>query len=207
MSIELTLDASISFGRRQSTRLWSDSARSDVHEQEKYDFLALITAIANLYSQNDILEMQGRQDTGKPLSNGAVSEVSTIYAAVTRPSTIISHQTRTQKSLLVVKRSESKLFHPDGRCNDKAAIRSFISEIQILSHRSLRQHPNIVKILGVHWDYRHTVCSICYPFASSLLDTDPFGVLLGIPRALDPPRESKYGFEKVSSQVSSQLVP
>ncbi|PCD46485.1 hypothetical protein AU210_001891 [Fusarium oxysporum f. sp. radicis-cucumerinum] len=156
MSIELTLDASISFGRRQSTRLWSDSARSDVHEQEKYDFLALITAIANLYSQNDILEMQGRQDTGKPLSNGAVSEVSTIYAAVTRPSTIISHQTRTQKSLVVVKRSESKLFHPDGRCNDKAAIRSFISEIQILSHRSLRQHPNIVKILGVHWDYRHT---------------------------------------------------
>ncbi|KAH6842426.1 hypothetical protein B0I37DRAFT_381908 [Chaetomium sp. MPI-CAGE-AT-0009] len=156
MSIELTFDASISFGQRKTARLPRSGVPLDAYENEHYDFAALITAVADLYSQEDVLEMQGRQEVGKPLSAGAVSEVSSVHAAFTRPSTLVSHQTNTRKHVVVIKRSESKLFLPNGQHNDKAAIKSFISEIRILSHSSLRQHPNIIRILGVHWDYFQT---------------------------------------------------
>ncbi|WJG34382.1 kinase-like domain-containing protein [Fusarium oxysporum Fo47] len=161
MSIELTLDASISFGRRQSTRLWSNSARSDVHEQEKYDFLALIIAIANLYSQNDILEMQGRQDTAYSSSNG-------------------------QNRSCFIQTADAMIKQPSGALFQKFrySVTEASDNIPILL-RSLES----TGIIGI----------------PSLLDTDPFGVLLGIPRALDPPRESKYGFEKVSSQKAIAL--
>ena len=156
-SSEGILDASISFGRRTTTRLPQESTSSNEYDSEKYDFLALMTAIAELYSQEDILEMQCRKDTGKPLARGAVSEVSTIFAAVTRPSAVVSHQVRRRKHVVVLKKSEAKLFLPNGQHNDTGAIRSFISEIRILSHKPVREHPNIIKILGVHWDYFETV--------------------------------------------------
>lgn len=159
MPFELTLDESISFGRRPSKRLPSDAALQHDYGQEHYDFLALITAVAHLYGQQDVLEMQGRRERGRPLSRGAVSEVSYVDAAFTQPSTIISHRIRTQRRVVVIKQSESKLFLPNGQHNDEAAIRSFISEIQILSHAALRRHRNIVTILGIHWDYFQSVSS------------------------------------------------
>lgn len=156
-SSEGILDASISFGRRTTTRLPREFVSTEEYEQEHYDFLALMTAISELYSQEDILEMQCRRETGKPLAQGAVFEVSSIFAAVTRPSTVSSYKVKRQKHVVVLKKPETKLFLPNGQHNDVSAIRSFISEIRILSHKPIRQHPNIVKLLGIHWDYFGTV--------------------------------------------------
>jgi hypothetical protein len=36
-------------------------------------------------------------------------------------------------------------------------MRSFISELRILSHKAVREHPNIIKLLGINWDYFETV--------------------------------------------------
>ncbi len=116
--------------------------------KEHYDFVALIPAVADLYSQEDVLELQGRQGAGKPLSNGAVSEVSSVYAAFTRPSTVVSHQTETRKHVVIIKRSESKLFLPNGQHNDEDAIKSFISKIRILRHKSLRNMPTSSRYSG-----------------------------------------------------------
>lgn len=149
------LDASVSFGRRTSRRHQSD-ASADI-EDEYYDFLALITAISELYSQGGVLEMQARTSKGLPLGRGGVAEVSTIYAAVTSPSVVVAHRVRRKEHVVVIKQSESKLFMPNGQHNNEMAIRAFISEIRILSHRRIRRHPNIVKILGIHWDYFQTV--------------------------------------------------
>ncbi|KIW91808.1 uncharacterized protein Z519_07778 [Cladophialophora bantiana CBS 173.52] len=125
-----------------------------------------MTAVADLYAQEDILEMQCRSDVGKPLAHGAVSEVSRIYAAVTQPSTVVSHQIERRNHVVVLKRSGTRLFLPGGQYTDTAAMRSFISELRILSQKAIREHPNIVKLLGVHWDYFET----CYPEPSLLLE-------------------------------------
>jgi hypothetical protein len=159
MDSDVIFDSSISFGRRTTTRLPTDPNLLGEHEREEenFDFLALVTAIAELYSQEDVLEMQGRREMGRHLGRGAVSEVSTVYAGFTRPSAIISNRIKRERRVVVIKQSESKLFLPNGQRNNTSAIKSFISEIRILSHKELRRHPNIVKILGIHWDYFHTV--------------------------------------------------
>jgi hypothetical protein len=166
MECEVVLDRSISFGRRTTTRLPPDPTMAD-QQEEDFDFLALITAAAELYSQEDVLEMQGRKEKGKPLGHGAVSEVSTVYAAFTRPSAVISDQIQKENRVVVTKQSEAKLFLPNGQPNNASAIRSLISEIQILSHKDLRDHANIVKILGIQWDYFQTVSGSSIRYSSS----------------------------------------
>ncbi|RYO93293.1 hypothetical protein DL764_008012 [Monosporascus ibericus] len=149
------LDRSISFGRRTTARLPRGDAISDEYKSEQYDFIALMTAVAELYSQDGVLEMQIRdgRNVGKHIGSGAVSGVSSVFAAVNRPSTVVSHQVKVRKNVVVLKKSTFKLFLPNGGHNDEDVIRGFISEIRILSHRPLRDHPNIIKILGVHWDF------------------------------------------------------
>jgi hypothetical protein len=181
MDSEAVLDNSISFGRRTTTRLPPGPTPADQQEEENHDFLALITAVAELYTQEDVLEMQGRREKGQPLGRGAVSEVSTVYAGFTRPSALISNRVHRERRVVVIKQSESKLFLPNGQPNDTSAIKSFITEIRILSHKDLRQHANIVKILGIHWDYFHTVSTTSIVVRPPLLT----GTLAGISAAFD----------------------
>ena len=49
MESEVVLDRLISFGRRTTTRLPLDPTMAD-QQEEDFDFLALITAAAELYS-------------------------------------------------------------------------------------------------------------------------------------------------------------
>jgi hypothetical protein len=113
-----------------------------------------MTAVADLYSQDGILEMQHRagNNVGKHIGTGAVSAVSSVFAAVTRPSIVTSHQVKQRRHVVVLKKSAARLFLPEGRHGDADALRGFISEIRILSHKPLRDHPNIIKILGVNWE-------------------------------------------------------
>ncbi|KAK3897528.1 hypothetical protein C8A05DRAFT_19731, partial [Staphylotrichum tortipilum] len=148
------LDGSISFGRRTTARLPRESATTEDYESEQYDFLALMTAVADLYSQDGILEMQlrGGNNVGKHIGSGAVSAVSSVFAAITRPSIVTSHQVKQRKHVVVLKKPAARLFLPNGRHGDVDALRGFISEIRVLSHKPLREHPNIIKILGVNWE-------------------------------------------------------
>lgn len=149
------LDGSISFGRRTTARLPRGSATPEEYESEQYDFLALMTAAADLYSQDGVLEMQVREgdNVGKHIGSGAVSGVSSVFAAVTRPSTVVSHQVKQRKHVVALKKSAARLFLPTGEHGgDADTIRGFIMEIRLLSHRPLREHPNIIKLLGLHWD-------------------------------------------------------
>lgn len=81
-SSEGILDASISFGQRTTTRLPPDLALADDYEHEHYEFLALNTAIAELYFQHDVLEMQPRMDKGDP----SPTEPSPRFPQSTQPS-------------------------------------------------------------------------------------------------------------------------
>lgn len=148
------LDGSISFGRRTTARLPREPANNENYESEQYDFLALMTAVADLYAQDAILEMQvrGGNNVGKHIGNGAVSDVSSVFAAITRPSIVTSYQVKQRKHIVALKKSAARLFLPNGRHGDADALRGFISEIRVLSHKPLRDHPNIVKILGVNWE-------------------------------------------------------
>ncbi|RYP67870.1 hypothetical protein DL769_005659 [Monosporascus sp. CRB-8-3] len=162
------LDRSISFGRRTTARLPRGHATSAEYESEQYDFIALMTAVAELYSQDGVLEMQIRdgRNVGKHIGSGAVSGVSSVFAAVNRPSTVVSHQVKVRKHVVVLKKSTVRLFLPNGGHNDEDAIRGFISEIRILSHKPLRDHPNIIKILGVHWDFESSLLHRSLPFTT-----------------------------------------
>lgn len=126
------------------------------------DFLGLVTAIAELYSQDDVLEMQTRKTRGEPLAKGSMSEVSTVNAAFTSPSPAVSYQVTVQTHVVVVKQSASSIFPRDksqhGWNNNQGnqSLRSFISELRILSHRGLRKDPNVIELLGIQWDYLET---------------------------------------------------
>jgi hypothetical protein len=189
MDSDLVLDNSISFGRMTTTRLPPEPDSSDQYGDESFDFLELITATAELYSQEDVLEMRVRGDKGKPLGRGAVSEVSTVYARFTRPSAVISDQVQGERRTVVVKRSEAKLFLPNGQPNHSSAVRSLINEIRIMSHRELRCHPNITTILGIYWEFFQTV-SLSSTGHRSIKTLWVGLTLVGIPPAIGADRES-----------------
>ncbi|KAE8346130.1 hypothetical protein BDV24DRAFT_158927 [Aspergillus arachidicola] len=152
----ISLEGTISFAQRNTARLPPSPTNTHVHDEETCDFLALVTAVADLYSNPDVLEMQGRAHRGRPLGRGAVSQVLTVNAAMVRPSANISTQINRERRVVVIKRADSRIFFSNGRPCNISLARSFISEIRILSHPPLRQHPNIIRILGINWDYFHT---------------------------------------------------
>ncbi|KAM7217619.1 hypothetical protein V8F06_007003 [Rhypophila decipiens] len=133
------------------------------------DFLGLVTAIADLYSQDDVLEMQVRTNRGQPFAKGSSFEVSTIHAAFTRRSFHVSDEVQRESRIVVVKQSASSIFgNRDGRARNldpypvgpnsehDQSLRGFISELRILSHPRLRNDKNIIRALGIHWDYLET---------------------------------------------------
>ena len=125
-------DGSISLGRRTTARLPRGSATTKDYESEQYDFLVLVTAVADLYySQDVVLEMQVRDggNVGKHIGSGAVSGVSRVFAAATRPSAVVSHQVKQRKHVVVLKKPAAKLFLPTGGHGDADAIRGFVMEI------------------------------------------------------------------------------
>jgi hypothetical protein len=56
-------------------------------------------------------------------------------------------------SKLIVMKDSKVRFERDGRANDENLLFALISEIQILSHKPLHDHANIVKLLDVRWDH------------------------------------------------------
>ncbi|KAK4206481.1 hypothetical protein QBC37DRAFT_458881, partial [Rhypophila decipiens] len=113
--------------------------------------------------------MQVRTSRGQPFAKGSSFEVSTISAAFTRRSFHVSDEVQRESRIVVVKQSASSIFgNRDGRARNldsypagpngehEQSLRGFISELRILSHPPLRNDKNIIRALGIHWDYLET---------------------------------------------------
>jgi hypothetical protein len=147
-----TIDNNSWFRRPTSTSL--NHTGGFVHgdgRQDPYDLVALTTVIADAYSNSDMLEMTVRVGAGENLDSGKVSQVSTVSAQFNRPSNLDYSRSERNKKIVVIKRSEKPLFNTVSEETDPA-MRSFITELRILGFERLRSHPNIVTLLGLHWD-------------------------------------------------------
>lgn len=127
------------------------------------DFLWIITAIARLYAQNNVLDMQQLDNSIKDtLGEGTTFQVSSVSA----PSTTLSHKTA-NKAIhkvvkVVLKQTPPEIFKSNGTANgDKGrrAAHSLLMELRILGHPHVRAHPNIVNLLGIGWQYSTQVRS------------------------------------------------
>lgn len=146
-----------SYIRRTTTRTTNrtTATRSDVVEP---DFLNLITAIEELYSQRDVMEIQqldGHNRTQVGL--GQIFEVSTVNAESTRPSETIADSTVRHNQAVILKRPPAKLFESDGRARAGGAAAKFVMELRILSHPFIRSSNYIVTLLGIGWEYARSV--------------------------------------------------
>ena len=121
------------------------------------DFLWVITAIARLYAQNNVLEMQQLDNATKSsLGEGTTFQVSSVDA----PSTTLSHKTA-NKAIhkvvkVVLKQTPPEVYHDNGTVNGdrgRRAAESLLMELRILGHPQIRTHPNIVNLLGIGWQY------------------------------------------------------
>ena len=148
-----TLDT-LSFASRSTYRTYEDSEASRLARQteEPCDALALITVIATVYTNSDILEMQVRIGNGKPLGSGAVSQVTRVNAEFNRPSRLIHSRVRKTQKDVVIKRSGARLLSDLTNEESRSRNRSFITELRILGHGVIRRHENIVTVLGVNWN-------------------------------------------------------
>lgn len=150
----------VSFQRRctSTTRLATPtSGPSNAYDAQSNDFISLMTAVADLYAQEDVLEMLAIRSRGKYLTKGGVSQVSTIYAAFTRPSKTTCRQITRKERSVILKASPDGMFFPNGTALNRAAARIFITEMRILSHPGLRSHKNVTKALGLQWDFSRRV--------------------------------------------------
>lgn len=142
---------------------WASRGQTPIQAglHENLDFLDFLSATADLYSHPGVLEMQMRIDTGTTLGSGAVSHVSSISAAFTRPSELSLNQFH-YRELVIVKRAAKRLFNSEPPSINTRTLHEMISELRILSHPPLREHPNIVKLIGVHWDSLFPVGIVTY---------------------------------------------
>jgi hypothetical protein len=130
----------------------------------KRDFLALLTAVDELYAQSgSIIEMQQLDLVEKEsVGSGAVFQASRIVQASVRPSATVANQTTTKEVTVIIKGASIPLFNTHGQPLDNGeasqAAESFIMEVRILSHAYLRSHPHVVRLEGFGWEYNVEVC-------------------------------------------------
>jgi serine/threonine protein kinase len=151
-SVDSVDDLHFSSIRRTTTWFPKTSEATGLIHEEPCDVLALVTAIADLYTHQDVLEMQSRIGAGESLGRGAVSHVSTVASRFTHPSRLIHTQVQESNRLVVIKKAANRIWSTVTGDVNRSAIHSFITEVRILSAPALRSHRNIVQILGIHWD-------------------------------------------------------
>jgi serine/threonine protein kinase len=151
-SAESVDDLHFSSTRRTTTWFLKTSEATSPSHNEPCDVLALVTAIADLYTHEDVLEMQVRIGAGDSLDNGMVSQVSTATSQYTRPSQLVHTEVQESKRLVVIKKSANRLWSTVTGGVHRSTLHTFITELRILSAPPLRSHRNIVRILGIHWD-------------------------------------------------------
>lgn len=126
------------------------------------DFLDILTAAAELYHQDEVLPMQQLDGLEKlDIGSGAVFQVTSVEADHISPSHLLADGVSTREVPIILKRSPLELFEENGIPPDDKDVQngaaSFLMELRILSHPPLRNHPNVVSIKGLGWEYRRNV--------------------------------------------------
>lgn len=148
---------SASFSQRATTRNSIFDAQNFSNSTVSYDFLSMITSIADLYTQDGVLEMKELKAGSKELdfpvrATGATSKVVTVEASFTQPSELNYYSLRSKRRQVVMKRYPPGLFHANGKPNDSSMAKSLITELKVLTHPGIRKSEYIVTILGLYWD-------------------------------------------------------
>ncbi|MCJ1401236.1 hypothetical protein MMC11_004448 [Xylographa trunciseda] len=135
----------------------SSTLRPDI---DNPDFLRLITSIAALYSQQDVLAMQQLDGSAREeIGSGASFQVASVHAESSRPSEVMAEKTVRHTQQVILKRTSRMLYQADEKEYDnetRLAAVSFLMEVRILSHPDIRAHSNVVSLLGIGWEYSRT---------------------------------------------------
>jgi len=125
------------------TNPYSRSAGAAVASELEWDFVALISAVSQVYRSGIYLNMMKLDDeTWLPLGQGATFRVSRSNMKV-KTVTAGGVGKKTVPTRLVLKRNDE-----EGRLS-RSQIRSFIKEIRVLDH--MRHHPFIVSLRAIGW--------------------------------------------------------
>ncbi|KAL4744955.1 hypothetical protein BDW72DRAFT_187619 [Aspergillus terricola var. indicus] len=129
----------------------------DTHDGQSstLDFVTVVTVISTMYNHGSYLSFEDVDGNPKErdlslLGNGSV------FAAYRReirqkvPSTSQMGQYDTRNTPVVLKKPKT-LFDSSGRSLLPEDVRGFLMETQVLSHRPLYWHPNIITPIGISW--------------------------------------------------------
>jgi len=116
------------------------------------DFIAFITLLSRIYSRGRYIDMQSLDpnNDGSDIGTGAVYRVTLIQVTLDRPSEITQDEVVTVKQNTILKSTQRPI---NWRNADDSEIKSFMKELQIMSHDPLYRHPNVVTLRGVGWYY------------------------------------------------------
>ncbi|MCJ1380558.1 hypothetical protein MMC17_003666 [Xylographa soralifera] len=153
-----------SFFIRTTTRNATVNANGTKHtlrpDIDNPDFLRLITSIDALYSQQDVLAMQQLDGSAREeIGFGASFQVSSVHTESSKPSEVMAEETMQHTQKVILKRTSRMLYEADEKTHDndtRLAAVSFLMEVRILSHPEIRAHPNVVRLLGIGWEYSRT---------------------------------------------------
>ena len=161
-SLALDRDRNNSYIRRTVTRTTNVATKSSLarHDVSNPDFINLITAVEELYAQRDVMEMQqldGHRRT--QVGKGGVMDVSTVNAESTLPSETTANEIVRHGHEVIVKRPPTRLFDANGlsRPDIEGAAAKFVMELRILSNPFIRTQENVIKLLGIGWEYTRSV--------------------------------------------------
>jgi serine/threonine protein kinase len=117
----------------------------------KIDFLTLISLACNIYRiyASELVEMQPfRGNPEQSEGRGGNCLVTRREITLSSPSNVLRGQTEQRNESIIVKRTH-RAFWGSGT----SALRSFIVELRVRAHPPLREHPNIVGLKGIAWDF------------------------------------------------------
>ena len=156
-----SLDSMPTFQATFSHRTALPSTLPGEHRPEDHarrnDFLCIMTAAADLYKQDGVLEMQhnrNRPEAASYHASGATSVISKISASFTQPSASDAYQMQQRATTVIMKKYPSHLFSSNGQPLNSDHARCLVIEIKILSHPGIRASEHVVSMLGLHWDLR-----------------------------------------------------
>ena len=148
------LKCSISQTRATFSRSLPKHTAQPAHIQQQdqpADFITLIYFIGSIYrdSNNDILPIQQfHPDAERHEDGGHTLIVSSRLVRVRTASNLVRGQTDELGEDIVVKRPRESVWHANSK-----GIKSLLNELRIRSHTLIRKHPNIVKFMGIAWDF------------------------------------------------------
>ncbi|KAK0662037.1 hypothetical protein QBC41DRAFT_330020 [Cercophora samala] len=145
--------------RENMTRLRDHNVGSSSQTRDTTpDFLDLLSLMCAVYQsyEGGLLPMQQFHRTWESQENAGNSCIVT-SRSISSPIPSITNRAKIELSQerVAVKRTKKRLYQRGPETSLTSPLRSFISELRIRSHPPLRDHPNIVDLKGIAWDFEN----------------------------------------------------